>query len=98
MLMVISSIIAAWSDISQTLATYSIWLPEVGVEPDARMNSIVLINSGYVWMLANCLAQAAYVCSSQSELQGKTDVSRTGSRYAQAYQKHWIQRLGYHVL
>lgn len=66
-LMVVSSIIAAWSDISQTLATYSIWLSEA-VETDARMNSVVLVNSGYVWMLANCLAQAAYVLAMRKRI------------------------------
>ncbi|GJJ11273.1 hypothetical protein Clacol_005505 [Clathrus columnatus] len=70
MLMVVSSIIAAWSDISRTLTAYSIWPSEAGLGTDTPVHPIVVINSGYVWMLTNCLAQAAYVLAMRKRIKG----------------------------
>lgn len=54
-LMVISSIVAAWSDISGVLLGYSI---SGNVSP---LNSVKSFNSGYMWMAINCFATASYV-------------------------------------
>ncbi|KAG5359813.1 GDP-mannose transporter [Yarrowia sp. C11] len=53
MLMVLSSVIAAWSDISGALAA-----SEAGV---AATTAVTAINIGYFWMLSNCFASAAFV-------------------------------------
>ncbi|EEH49793.1 GDP-mannose transporter [Paracoccidioides brasiliensis Pb18] len=51
-LMVLSSIIAAWADISHALSTVS------GVDATAKISTL---NAGYIWMLINCLCTASYV-------------------------------------
>lgn len=65
-LMVLSSVIAAWSDISSTLSSLTgAWN---GTAPAAVLSSELpksftgAFNIGYFWMLSNCLASAAYVC------------------------------------
>lgn len=50
-LMVISSIVAAWSDISAAISGY-------GLEASATLSTL---NAGYLWMAVNCFATAAYV-------------------------------------
>ncbi|KAK2797997.1 GDP-mannose transporter into the lumen of the Golgi [Emmonsiellopsis sp. PD_5] len=52
-LMVFSSIIAAWADISHALASS-------GLGADAT-DKISTLNAGYIWMLINCLCTATYV-------------------------------------
>ncbi|KAK2732473.1 GDP-mannose transporter into the lumen of the Golgi [Onygenales sp. PD_40] len=52
-LMVFSSIIAAWADISHALASS-------GLGSDAT-DKISTLNAGYIWMLINCLCTATYV-------------------------------------
>ncbi|KDQ19173.1 hypothetical protein BOTBODRAFT_52331 [Botryobasidium botryosum FD-172 SS1] len=70
-LMVVSSIIAAWSDISHTLATLSdTWATGglySGALPDISQVSAKL-NAGYVWMLLNCLCSAAYVLAMRKRI------------------------------
>lgn len=53
-LMVLSSIVAAWADINAAINSYG---------HDASETATVLssLNSGYIWMLINCLSSAAYV-------------------------------------
>jgi len=51
---VISSVIAAWSDASQTSASVSGSLGSV-------TSVITNLNVGYLWMFGNCLTSAAYV-------------------------------------
>lgn len=51
-LMVFSSLIAAWADISHALA--------IGGMGDAT-SKISTLNSGYIWMLLNCLCTSSYV-------------------------------------
>jgi GDP-mannose transporter len=62
--MVGSSIIAAWSDISTTLARMStgaaVLDPTSGAEIPLK-GMIGGFNVGYLWMFVNCLASAAYV-------------------------------------
>ena len=55
----LSSIIAAWADISDTLASGD---PAVSEGMAWNVTGIVRnLNIGYFWMLVNCLASAAYV-------------------------------------
>lgn len=62
--MVGSSIIAAWSDISTTLARLStgaaVLDPTSGAEIPLK-GMVGGFNVGYMWMFVNCLASAAYV-------------------------------------
>ncbi|ORY28767.1 hypothetical protein BCR39DRAFT_533738 [Naematelia encephala] len=61
-LMVGSSVVAAWSDISSAWGAPPTLDPTTGLEiaaaPHARIGSL---NAGYVWMAINCFASAAYV-------------------------------------
>ncbi|KAK6910944.1 GDP-mannose transporter 2 [Kwoniella mangroviensis CBS 8507] len=64
-LMVGSSIIAAWSDISSTLARLSAGVavldPTSGADVPLPSGVMGSLNAGYVWMFINCVASAAYV-------------------------------------
>ncbi|KAI9637702.1 uncharacterized protein MKK02DRAFT_36525 [Dioszegia hungarica] len=65
-LMVGSSVIAAWSDISSSLARMSTGLvlldPTSGADvPLAPKGMLGSLNAGYVWMAINCFASAGYV-------------------------------------
>ncbi|WVF65396.1 GDP-mannose transporter 1 [Kwoniella sp. CBS 6097] len=61
-LMVGSSIIAAWADISAAFTNPPELDPTTGLEVVAGpISTIGGLNAGYVWMAANCLASAAYV-------------------------------------
>lgn len=53
-LMVLSSIVAAWADIMHALESH-------GSASNAAAAQIASLNSGYFWMLANCLSTAAYI-------------------------------------
>lgn len=68
-LMVGSSVIAAWSDISNTLSTLAADIavvdPTSGAEVPLPTGVIGSLNAGYLWMAINCLASAAYVRTSQ---------------------------------
>lgn len=50
-LMVLSSLIAAWADINHALSA-------VGVDATSKISTL---NSGYIWMLINCICTATYV-------------------------------------
>lgn len=52
-LMVLSSLVAAWADIKHALESH-------GASSQAS-TEIATLNSGYLWMMANCLSTAAYV-------------------------------------
>jgi hypothetical protein len=64
-LMVGSSVIAAWSDISTTLARMSAGIAVVDPTSGADVPLAVPVasgfNVGYAWMFINCIASAAYV-------------------------------------
>ncbi|EJU03841.1 UDP-galactose transporter [Dacryopinax primogenitus] len=66
-LMVLSSIIAAWSDITNTInALTGVWSPIDQTSGTPLPEGIaavgsVPVNLGYLWMFLNCLASAAYV-------------------------------------
>ena len=53
-LMVLSSVIAAWADIQHALQNF-------GHASDEASAKISTLNSGYMWMLLNCICSAAYV-------------------------------------
>lgn len=55
-LMVLSSVIAAWADISHALAQYG----GNAVTGEAA-EKIATLNSGYIWMALNCICSAGYV-------------------------------------
>ena len=99
-IMVLSSVIAAWSDISSTISSLTgAWngtAPAAALSNEFPKSLTGTLNIGYFWMFSNCLASAAYVCptglwSSQSH-------PSTGAGDAQAYQGDGIQRLGHNVL
>jgi len=64
-LMVGSSVIAAWADISSTLSTMAADIavvdPTSGAEVPLPSGVMGSLNAGYLWMAVNCLASAAYV-------------------------------------
>ena len=53
-LMVTSSVIAAWADISHALAASDL----SATDANAKISTL---NAGYIWMLINCLCTATYV-------------------------------------
>lgn len=66
---VISSVIAAWSDVSTAL-TGSLPAASTGVSLSALQNlagAVRGLNAGYFWMLVNCLTSAAYVSAAFQE-------------------------------
>lgn len=65
-LMVGSSVIAAWSDISSSLSQLSstgvaVVDPTSGADVPLLPGVAPSLNIGYVWMFVNCLASAGYV-------------------------------------
>lgn len=54
-LMVLSSVIAAWADIKHALESHG------SASSSAATQQLATLNSGYIWMLVNCLSTAAYV-------------------------------------
>lgn len=53
-LMVLSSIVAAWADISAAIGSY-------GHDAPQTATALSTLNAGYIWMMVNCLSSAAYV-------------------------------------
>lgn len=53
-LMVFSSLVAAWADIKHALDTH-------GTATGAAAEQLSTLNSGYLWMMFNCLSTASYV-------------------------------------
>ena len=53
-LMVFSSVIAAWADIKHALDTH-------GSATGKAAEQLATLNTGYLWMMFNCLSTAAYV-------------------------------------
>ncbi|GAB7347903.1 hypothetical protein MBLNU459_g5426t1 [Dothideomycetes sp. NU459] len=54
-LMVLSSLIAAWADIQHALSSYG------GSQSSEASDKISTLNSGYIWMMLNCICSATYV-------------------------------------
>ncbi|KAG8949460.1 GDP-mannose transporter into the lumen of the Golgi [Tulasnella sp. 424] len=70
-LMVVSSIVAAWSDISTTFSTLSgAWSDPAAAAAQLPNMSHVMgnLNAGYVWMLLNCCVSAAYVLTMRKRI------------------------------
>ncbi|EFP90080.1 GDP-mannose transporter into the lumen of the Golgi [Puccinia graminis f. sp. tritici] len=65
-LMVLSSLIAAWSDISPFLSINS--AKEEAFQEPLIYGEIVKKNMGYFWMLINCFASAAYVLAMRKKI------------------------------
>jgi GDP-mannose transporter len=68
--MVLSSVIAAWTDVSSVLAGS---LPAVGTgvslnSLQTMAGAVLGLNIGYLWMLLNCLTSAAYVLSMRKKI------------------------------
>lgn len=59
-LMVFSSVIAAWADIRHALETHG-----TGSKADEKLATL---NAGYIWMLANCFTAAAYLLSMRKRI------------------------------
>lgn len=53
-LMVLSSVVAAWADISAALSSY-------GHDSSETAQALSTLNAGYIWVLVNCLSSASYV-------------------------------------
>lgn len=53
-LMVLSSVVAAWADINAAIASYGHSAPDTAT-------ALSTLNTGYIWMLVNCMSSAAYV-------------------------------------
>lgn len=67
---VMSSIIAAWADISATVATIGTELSVdtgTGVAPLPTL-ALKHIHGGYVWMFLNCVSSAAYVLTMRKKI------------------------------
>lgn len=61
-LMVLSSIVAAWADVNSINAeSMSPTSAHIGMSLDFLSDVVQKLNIGYMWMLVNCLASAAYV-------------------------------------
>ncbi|KAK9462580.1 uncharacterized protein V1516DRAFT_670626 [Lipomyces oligophaga] len=52
-LMVLSSVVAAWADISSVISSYG--------SDESAATTIATLNAGYLWMFLNCLSSATYV-------------------------------------
>jgi len=68
--MVVSSVIAAWSDVSTAL-TGSLPAVSTGVSLSTLQNlagAVRVLNAGYFWMLVNCLTSAAYVLAMRKKI------------------------------
>jgi len=64
-LMVISSLVAAWADISNTASSLSaVWADPVGVTANLPSMS----GGGYMWMLVNCCVTATYVLTMRKRI------------------------------
>lgn len=102
-LQVLSSVIAAWADIGDALATGDPAVLEGTSWGLATVTGVVSkLNVGYFWMLVNCLTSAAYVsssCSSHLSIhRSEHAIYRTGIGNAQEDQGHGVLGLGFYVL
>jgi len=60
-LMVLSSIVSAWADISAAIGNYSL-------APHEAATELASLNAGYIWMLLNCFASATFVLSMRKRI------------------------------
>lgn len=99
-MMVLSSIIASWSDIIGIFtATYGAADSVVVAEAKGPVYTMMGLNIGYFWMLANCFASAAYVSPPWIFMHSTVLlIIILGIDNAQTNQANRFQGLGYHVL
>jgi GDP-mannose transporter len=62
---VLSSVIAAWSDVSGYV-NGALTGGSAASKLGAAVGSVSTLNLGYIWMLINCVVSAAYVSPSPS--------------------------------
>ena len=90
-----SSVIAAWADISDVLALGDPAVAEAGALVGLA-GAVSKMNAGYFWMFLNCATSAAYV---RLHLRGphmsKTLIEFTGLDNEEEDQVDWVLRLGY---
>jgi hypothetical protein len=97
---VLSSIIAAWSDVSSVVP------PAVddAASSGGVVSTVYRLNVGYLWMLLNCITSAAYVSAllesglRKAEWLMISTLLLAGVVDAEANQDNWILGLGHHVL
>jgi hypothetical protein len=98
---VISSIIAAWSDVSSAFSA-SFPATSSGVSTLAlksAADALKGLNAGYFWMFLNCLTSAAYVSvHTLSRCWYAHKKSMIGTFNAKEDQTDWVFRLGFNVL
>jgi GDP-mannose transporter len=58
-LMVFSSVIAAWADITHAITSHA---------GSAAAEKVSTLNAGYVWMMLNCFCTATYVLSMKKRI------------------------------
>jgi GDP-mannose transporter len=62
---VLSSVVAAWADVTNnTIEAIAPASPGLGAGLELVSSTVQKLNIGYMWMLLNCLASAAYVSCS----------------------------------
>jgi len=71
-LMVISSVIAAWADITHTLSSLGSAWSSIDAASGATLKppstAVGHLNAGYFWMLVNCLVTASYVLTMRKRI------------------------------
>lgn len=96
---VVSSVIAAWSDISTVTSTTSVTYGMNLEGLSAMSNAVYKLNVGYLWMLINCLTSAAYVCLlSTAASSAPADTKDAGTDDAKEDKSDRVYRLGLDVL
>lgn len=94
--------LAAWADVSNITDAAADIPPAsaaMGIGLDLVSTVMQRLHIGYLWMLLNCLASAAYASFFSALPCGNADdASLTGSADAETYQNHRIHRLGFDVL
>jgi hypothetical protein len=101
-LQVLSSIVAAWSDITtafqNSFPDYAGAHPILRVDPAQAHKSLANTGAGYVWMGFNCLTTATYVSNFAFEVYAVEFRLRAGVDYEKKDQVYGIQGLGHDVL
>lgn len=69
-IMVISSVIAAWTDISSALDDTTLATQEAMAIGSLHVvqNALAHVNAGYVWMFCNCITSAAFVLTMRKRI------------------------------
>lgn len=65
-LMVLSSLLAAWTDISSAISTIGTAPP--GTDSSSAAAKLGNLNAGYLWMMVNCITSASYVLAMRKRI------------------------------